>query len=80
MKISCLILTSDSHVDKGFCLKHCLLSVLNQKYNNYEIVVIDNSRKDGSHKLINRIVDEIKQKASFNIHIHIVKPQKPLSR
>ena len=80
MKISCLILTSDSNVDKGSCLKHCLLSICKQEYCDYEIVVIDNSRKVGSSEIICKIIDEVKQKILLNIPIRIVKPKTPLSR
>lgn len=80
MKISCLILTSDSNVDKGSCLKHCLLSVCKQEYTDYEIVVIDNSRKIGNSEIIYKIINEVKQNFLLDIPIHIVKPTIPLSR
>lgn len=80
MKISCMILTSDSQIEKWFCLKHCLLSVLKQRFEDYEIIIIDNSRKSDSHILIKDIVDNIIKQTWSPISIRIVRPPKPLSR
>ncbi|MFA7717775.1 MAG: bis-aminopropyl spermidine synthase family protein [Candidatus Absconditabacterales bacterium] len=75
-----MILTSDSHIEKGFCLKHCLLSVLGQKFKDYEIIIIDNSKTLDSHILIKNVVDDIvKQDGSF-VSVHVVRPPAPLSR
>lgn len=34
----------------GELLIHCIQSILNSKYENYEIIVVDNKSKDNSHK------------------------------
>ncbi len=41
--LSVVILACDSHVNKGSSILHCLTSVLNQDFENFEIVLVENS-------------------------------------
>lgn len=49
-----------------------LLSALNQDFNNYEILIIDNNSTDNTIKLIN----DIKQESDINNKIRIIKHEK----
>ncbi len=42
-KISCIILTCDSHIDKGESIFHCMASVLMQNFEDFEIILVENS-------------------------------------
>ena len=76
MKISCVILTSDSNLKKGFCIRHALQSVLNQTYHNYEIILIDNSHDEVSSKMLETY---LATNLFWNL-ISLHKPDVPLSR
>ena len=54
-KISILI----SNFNKEKFLDECILSCLNQKYDNLEIIIIDNSSTDDSLNLINKYKDKL---------------------
>jgi len=41
--ISCIILSCDSHKDKGNSVFHSVCSVLQQNYGNFEIILVENS-------------------------------------
>lgn len=42
-KLSCIVLSCDSHVDKGNSVFHCLCSVFNQAFEDFEIILVENS-------------------------------------
>ena len=44
----------------GDLLVNCIKSLYDTSYNNYEIIVVDNASKDGSHKKCNERFDQIK--------------------
>ena len=45
IKLSCIVLACDSHIDKGNSLLHCVCSILNQDYKNFELIIVENSHK-----------------------------------
>jgi|TARA_B110000971_G_scaffold40484_1_gene39644 glycosyltransferase involved in cell wall biosynthesis len=56
MKISIII----SNYNKGKYLNKCLLSCINQEFNNYEIIIVDDNSTDNSLKIINKFKKKIK--------------------
>ncbi len=42
--LSIIILSFEPHVSKGNCVRHCLHSILNQDFLNYEVILVENSR------------------------------------
>lgn len=59
-RLSCIILACDSHLNKGNSLFHCLLSVLLQDYDSFEVIVVENSHKKSTHT-INQLQRKINQ-------------------
>ncbi len=58
--MSCIVLSCNSNIKKGYSVFHCLCSIFNQNYENTaEIILVENSHK----KNIN--LDEIKNKVSL---------------
>ena len=51
MKISILI----SSYNKGSFLEKCIQSCLNQKYKDYEIILIDNESTDNTNSILKNI-------------------------
>lgn len=41
--LSCVILSCDSHINKGNSALHCMLAVLQQDFDNFEVILVDNS-------------------------------------
>lgn len=75
MRLSCIILTSDSNIDKGFCIRHSLQSVLNQKYVDFDVIIVDNSHHSHSSQKLREYIDTIG--SSF---VSVYKPEVPMSR
>jgi len=42
-KLSCIVLSCDSHIDKGNSVFHCLCSIFNQDFDDFEIILVENS-------------------------------------
>ena len=55
MKISILI----SSYNKGDYLEKCIQSCLNQNYENYEIILIDNESSDETEFILNKYKEHI---------------------
>lgn len=51
MNLSIILLTHNSEKDKGFCLKHCLFSLLNQDFQNFEIILVNNVYEENTATL-----------------------------
>lgn len=76
MKLSCIILTADSSIEKGFCFRHSIKSVLNQEYLDFEIIIVDNSKLiENSQKIIDYL-----SSLQCTIPYSLYKPKDPLSR
>ena len=41
--LSIIILSFEPHISKNNCVQHCLLSVFNQDFSNYEVILVENS-------------------------------------
>lgn len=52
MLLSCIVLSSDSHVNKGNSIVHCLTSILNQADNSFEVILVENSTPSNKNKLL----------------------------
>ncbi len=55
MKISILI----SNYNKEKYIEECILSAINQDYQNFEIIIIDNDSTDNSLKIINKFSEKL---------------------
>lgn len=44
--LSVIILTCDSHKSKALCVRHCIQSIFNQTFDEYEIILVDNGNDD----------------------------------
>ena len=49
-------------------LDKCINSILNQTYNNYEIILVNNSSTDSSKEIINKFIKNYKSIKYFNIN------------
>lgn len=78
--LSCLILSCDSHIDKGGSVFHCLASVLNQNYNNFEIVLVENSHnKIDNIELLTEFCDRLNSKRKQKIPVRFINNQNSIS-
>lgn len=84
MKISIIVLTSDSSKNKGYCVKHCLTSIWQQKVTDtdLEVIIVENSSEKDLVKIeeLNLFTNSINSKFSRNIEVKIVDANPPLSR
>jgi predicted methyltransferase/GT2 family glycosyltransferase len=79
MNLSCVVLSSDSHINKGNSILHCLTSILNQNFQNYEVIVIENSNLKNKNNL--EELNKIKKKfESQKIQFTLVNNEKKISR
>ena len=47
MKLSCIVLTSNSYAHKGGCVEHVLLALARQRAVDRELIVVENSGEGG---------------------------------
>jgi glycosyltransferase involved in cell wall biosynthesis len=79
-KISCVILSYNSHIDKKNRVLLCLTSVFNQKFNDAEVVLVENSHDKSSTKKILTEVNKISRLLNNRFSFKIVNNKKSLSR
>jgi len=58
--ISVIIVTHDNFSTKSGCIKSVLLSISQQQYCNYEIIIIDNASKSNDKKMLYQITQKVK--------------------
>ncbi len=80
-KISCIVLSCDSHIDKGRSVFHCLSSIFNQNFEDFEIIIVENSydKKETSSNLENFCKKQNK-KLKKPINIKIIHNKKSISQ
>ena len=59
MNISIVVITYNNYYLKNGCIESVILSILNQNYNNYEIIVVDNSDINENSITLNAFVNNI---------------------
>jgi len=80
-KISCIILTCDSHIDKGGSVIHCLASIFNQGFENFEIIIVENSYdKEGTSDDLEGFCKEQNKKRKEPVNVRVIYNKKPLSQ
>lgn len=70
-KVSCIIPMHNNSKH----IKQCLESVINQTYNNIEIIIVDDASEDNSVEIVNDLSDSLKNQLEFNKTIKIFKLQ-----
>lgn len=60
--ITCIILTYNSYYNKGGCIEHTVLCLLNQLNVKLEIIIVDNSRIKSSYKKLKKFLSTINRK------------------
>jgi len=80
-RLSCIVLSCDSHLNKGNSVLHSLASIFNQDYDDFEIVVIENSHiKSQQIKRINEFCKERNDTRSIPIHVELINGKRSLGR
>lgn len=80
IKISCILLSCDSHINKGNSVLACLYPLFNQKFDSAEIIIVENSHdKKNLKKLISEI-QKINKLIDHKFSFKILNNKKSLSR
>jgi|GEM_PF-972588 len=81
LKISCIVLACDSHIEKGKSIFHCLASIFNQEFENFEIIIVENSYdKKGREDDLESFCENQNKKRKNSVNVRIVNNKKPLSQ
>ena len=67
MALSIIILTHNCYSKKGGCIETVLLSILNQSYTQYEIIVIDNNSELVNFQKLHVFTNSIKSKCDLQV-------------
>ena len=67
MALSIIILTHNCYSKKGGCIETVLLSILNQSYTQYEIIVIDNNSELENFQKLHVFTNSIKPKCDLQV-------------
>ncbi len=79
IKLSCIVLSCDSH-NKGGSVFHCLCSIFNQNFDDFEVILVENSHKKtlNIQQLENKL-EEWNSKRKKKIKIRIINNKKSLT-
>lgn len=78
--LSCVVLTCDSHIQKGNSVLHCLRSLMMQDFPNFELILVENSHdKTRGVKEIERKLEQWNRKRITPIAWKIINNRKPVS-
>lgn len=75
--LSIIILSFEPHISKNNCIQHCLLSVFNQEFCDYEVILVENSNAKNN---IPQIEGFVKEHNKGNNKVTIVDLPQSLSR
>jgi glycosyltransferase involved in cell wall biosynthesis len=78
-RLSCLILCCDSHINKGSSIFHCVASVLNQNYQNFEVIIFENSHVKSDPIKLQEFCEKINRKREKPVPIKLINNIKSIS-
>lgn len=79
-KLSCIVLSCDSHIDKGNSVFHCLCSIFNQDFDDFEIILVENSHhKTQDINLLKNKIIEWNSKRKLAVDFKLVDKKKSLT-
>lgn len=79
-KLSCIVLSCDSHIDKGNSVFHCLCSIFNQDFDDFEVILAENSHhKTQDINLLKNKIQEWNSKRKSAVDFNLVDNKKSLA-
>lgn len=80
IKISCILLTYNSDIEKGSSVFHSIVSIFQQTYNNIELIIIENgTSKNVNTAKLKTHCDKLNEFRKIKITVKYLKPKKSLS-